>query len=72
MLTCDDYLSPTTLDGAFDAMAAHAGRYRLIAGATDILPWAREGRAGDVHIPVMIDIAGIPELNVREVEGVSV
>lgn len=68
MLTCDDYLSPTTLDTAFDAMAAHVGRYRLVAGATDILPWAREGRAGDVHIPVMIDIAGIPELNVREVE----
>lgn len=69
MLTCDDYLSPATLDAAFDAMAAYAGRYRLIAGATDILPWAREGRAGDVHIPVMIDIAGIPELNVREVNG---
>jgi CO/xanthine dehydrogenase FAD-binding subunit len=32
-----------------------------------MLPWAREGRAGDVHIPVLIDIAGIPELNVREV-----
>lgn len=67
MLTCDDYLSPATLDEAFDAMAANAGRYRLVAGATDILPWAREGRAGDVHIPVMIDIAGIPELNTREV-----
>ena len=46
-----------------------AARYRLVAGATDILPWAREGRAGDVHIPVLIDIAGIPELNVREVAG---
>lgn len=67
MLTCDDYLSPKTLDEAFDAMAAHAGRHRLVAGATDILPWAREGRAGDVHIPVLIDIAGIPELRVREV-----
>lgn len=69
MLTCDDYISPATLDEAFDAMASNAGRYRLVAGATDILPWAREGRAGDVHIPVLIDVAGIPELNVREVAG---
>ncbi len=69
MLTCDDYISAKSLDEAFDAMAAHAGRSRLVAGATDILPWAREGRAGDVHIPVLIDIAGIPELNVREVAG---
>lgn len=67
MLTCDDYLSPRTLDEAFEAMERHRGAYRLIAGATDILPWAREGRAGDVHIPVLIDIAGIPELNVREI-----
>jgi carbon-monoxide dehydrogenase medium subunit/xanthine dehydrogenase FAD-binding subunit len=67
MLTCDDYLSPRTLDEAFDAMERHRGAYRLIAGATDILPWAREGRAGDVHIPVLIDIAGIPDLNVREI-----
>jgi xanthine dehydrogenase FAD-binding subunit len=69
MLTCDDYLSPTSLDEAFDAMAAHNGSYRLVAGATDILPWAREGRAGDVHIPVLIDIAAIPELNAREIEA---
>lgn len=69
MLTCDTYLSPKTLDAAFDAMAANQGRHRLIAGATDLLPWAREGRAGDVHIPVLIDVAGIPELNVREVGG---
>ena len=72
MLTCDEYLSPTTLDAAFDAMERHRGSYRLVAGATDILPWAREGRAGDVHIPVLIDIAGIPELNVREVAGGNV
>jgi xanthine dehydrogenase FAD-binding subunit len=38
-----------------------------VAGATDILPWAREGRAGDVHIPVLIDVAGIPELKARDV-----
>ena len=51
MLTCDEYITPASLDEAFDAMAAHCGRYRIVAGATDTLPWAREGRAGDVHIP---------------------
>jgi carbon-monoxide dehydrogenase medium subunit/xanthine dehydrogenase FAD-binding subunit len=49
MLTCDEYITPASLDEAFDAMAAHCGRYRIVAGATDTLPWAREGRAGDVH-----------------------
>jgi carbon-monoxide dehydrogenase medium subunit/xanthine dehydrogenase FAD-binding subunit len=58
---------PVSLDEALAAMEARRGRYRLIAGATDILPWAREGRAGDVDIPVLIDVSRIPELNVCEV-----
>ena len=62
MLTCDDYITPASLDEAFDAMAAHRGHYRIVAGATDTLPWAREGRAGDVHIPVLIDVTKIHEL----------
>ncbi|HET9176260.1 MAG TPA: FAD binding domain-containing protein [Pseudolabrys sp.] len=62
MLTCDDYLTPASLDEAFDAMAEHRGHYRIVAGATDTLPWAREGRAGDVHIPALIDVTKIPEL----------
>ena len=44
-------------------MAQHRGRYRVVAGCTDTLPWAREGRAGDVNIPALIDITKIPELN---------
>ena len=68
MLLCDEFLTPTTLADAFAAMAAHRGRYRVIAGATDTLPWAREGRAGDVTIPVLIDVAKIPELNERHVD----
>lgn len=67
MLTCDEYLIPTSLDEAFAAMATHRGGYRLIAGGTDILPWAREGRAGDVVVPVLIDITRIPELTERRV-----
>jgi len=69
MLLCDDYLTPKTLDDAFAAMETHGGRCKLVAGATDIYPWAREGRAGDVHIPVLIDVAGIPELSERRVDG---
>jgi carbon-monoxide dehydrogenase medium subunit/xanthine dehydrogenase FAD-binding subunit len=48
-------------------MKANRGRYRIVAGATDTLPWAREGRAGDVHIPALIDISKIPELHQRSV-----
>jgi xanthine dehydrogenase FAD-binding subunit len=62
MLTCDDYITAASLDEAFDAMAAYRDHYRIVAGATDTLPWAREGRAGDVHIPVLIDVTKIQEL----------
>ncbi len=69
MLLCDTYLTPKSLDDAFDMIEAHLGHYRLIAGATDLLPWAREGRAGDVHIPVLIDVTRIPELREKAVDG---
>ena len=69
MLLCDEYITPTTLADAFAAMARHRGRHRVVAGCTDTLPWAREGRAGDVEIPVLIDVSKIPELNERRVEG---
>ena len=62
MLTCDEYITPGSLAETFAAMAAHRGRYRVVAGATDTLPWARDGRAGDVHIPALIDVTKIPEL----------
>jgi len=68
MLTCDDYITPRSLDEAFAAMRVNHGRYRVVAGATDTLPWAREGRAGDVNIPVLIDVSKIPELNERQVK----
>ncbi|MGE0563525.1 MAG: xanthine dehydrogenase family protein subunit M [Pseudolabrys sp.] len=69
MLTCDDYLTPASLEEAFAAMDTHRGRFRIVAGATDTYPWAREGRAGDVHVPVLIDVAKIPELNALEAGG---
>jgi xanthine dehydrogenase FAD-binding subunit len=62
MLTCDDYLTPGSLEEAFGMMASNRGRYRIIAGGTDTLPWAREGRAGDVHVRALIDVTKITEL----------
>src|SRR5882757_9233300 len=41
--------------------------FLIVAGCTDTLPWAREGRAGDVEIPVLIDVSKIPELNERHI-----
>jgi carbon-monoxide dehydrogenase medium subunit/xanthine dehydrogenase FAD-binding subunit len=67
MLTCDEYLTPHSLDDAFGAIERNAGRHRIVAGATDTYPWAREGRAGDVHIPILIDVTKIPELNERTI-----
>jgi len=43
MLFCDEYLTPGSLDEAFAAMERNRGRYRIVAGCTDTLPWAREG-----------------------------
>src|SRR6188508_2913099 len=68
MLLCDEYLTPKSLDDAFDLIETHRERYRLVAGATDLLPWAREGRAGDVHIPVLIDLSRIPQLRERSAD----
>ena len=72
MLICDEYITPDTLSDAFAAMERHRGRYRVVAGCTDTLPWAREGRAGDVEIPVLIDVSKIPELSERRVDGAHV
>lgn len=62
MLDCDQYLLPRSLTEAFDAMERFDGQYRLIAGATDLIPYAREARGGDMHFPVLIDLTGLPEL----------
>ncbi|MBI3433787.1 MAG: FAD binding domain-containing protein [Proteobacteria bacterium] len=72
MLYCDAYLTPRSLADAFTAMAEYRGRYRLVAGATDTLPWARAGRAGDVAIPALIDVSAIPELRERRVDATRV
>ena len=62
MLTCDTYHMPTSLSEALEIWAGAPEGSRLVSGATDILPWAREGRAGDVHLPALVDVTRIPDL----------
>ncbi len=61
MLTFDHYLSPATLADAFDVLESMPGA-RIVAGATDLLPWARAGRTGEVHLSAMVDVSRIAEL----------
>lgn len=63
MLTCDNYHLPTSLSEALAIWNNAQTGSRLVSGATDILPWAREGRAGDVHLPELIDVTRIAELD---------
>lgn len=67
MLNCDEYLMPETLEEALVQWAGAPEGSRLLAGGTDILPWAREGRAGHVHLPAIIDISRVKELHGYEV-----
>lgn len=69
MLTCDQYHMPTTLPEALALWRAAPEGSRLVAGATDILPWAREGRAGHVNLPEMIDLSRIADLSGYTIAG---
>ncbi|MEO1199483.1 MAG: FAD binding domain-containing protein [Pseudomonadota bacterium] len=68
MLNCDTYLMPESLGEALRMWSEAPDGSRLIAGATDILPWAREGRAGDVHIPTFVDVTRVAELQGYEIK----
>lgn len=67
MLTCTEYQLPESLEQALAMLSADPARTRVIAGATDTLPWARQGRAGDVtgdcHVETIVDISRIAGLN---------
>jgi xanthine dehydrogenase FAD-binding subunit len=71
VLTFDHYLTPKSLDEAFDVLQRMPAA-RLLAGATDLLPWAREGRAGDVHLPAVVDLSRIPALGGISQEGARI
>ena len=68
MLSCVTYHMPTTLPEALALWQNAPAGSRLVAGATDLLPWAREGRAGDVHLPHLVDISRIAELDGYAIE----
>lgn len=69
MLTCERYETPGTLAEALALWENAPKGARLIAGATDVLPWARDGRAGDVDLPLMIDLSRVAELSGYERHG---
>ncbi len=69
MLTCDIYHTPHSLVDALELWSQAPAGSRIVSGATDILPWAREGRAGDVHIPELIDVTRISELEGYTIEN---
>ena len=70
MLTYDRYVVPGSLTEVFNILDADPAS-RILAGATDILPWARYGRAGDVHLSYVIDISKVPEFKYIERSGDS-
>ena len=72
MLTCDRYHTPKSLDEAFHSIEVASGRYRFVLGCTDIIPWARPARAEDVHIPDIIDLSRVSELNGIELKGTRI
>ncbi len=69
MLLCDSYEMPGTLSEALALWRDAPDGTRLMAGGTDLLPWAREGRAGDVDVPMLIDVSAIEELSTIDRAG---
>jgi xanthine dehydrogenase FAD-binding subunit len=61
MLSFDEYVMPTTLHEALEAVGRLPSDGKVIAGATDVVPYAREGRGGDVHYPVVVDLSRVAE-----------
>ena len=69
MLFCDQYHVPETLHEAFDLINTNQGSFKVLAGATDLLPWAREGRGGDVNFESVIDISKITDMSEWQLQG---
>jgi xanthine dehydrogenase FAD-binding subunit len=69
MFTYDAYHVPLSLRDALEAVAGLPADGRVIAGGTDLLPWAREGRAGDVHVPALVDVSRVAEFQGYELQG---
>ncbi len=56
-----DFVTPSTIQEAVTALASAGDQARILAGGTDMLVQMRAGRR---TAPLVVDIKGIPELNV--------
>ena len=56
-----DFVSPSTIEEAVKILASNGDKVRILAGGTDMLVQMRAGRR---TAPLVVDIKGIPELNV--------
>ena len=54
-----DYVAPSTVQEAVAVLAKHGPAARVLAGGTDIIIQAREGRR---DVAVMVDVKGIAEV----------
>ena len=53
-----EYVAPASLDEAVKALASHGAAARVLAGGTDVIIQAREGRK---DVGVMVDVKNVPE-----------
>ena len=56
-----EFVSPSSIDEAVKTLASNGDNVRILAGGTDMLVQMRAGRR---TAPLVVDIKGIPELNV--------
>lgn len=56
-----EYVAPASLDEAVGVLAKHGELARVLAGGTDVIIQAREGRR---NVGVMVDVKAIPEMTV--------
>ena len=63
------YLQPETLEEALEMLESFAGRARVIAGGTDVVPQLR-GR--DIEVEALVDVTRIPGMNDIETDGKNI
>jgi carbon-monoxide dehydrogenase medium subunit len=62
-----EYLRPSSISEAVQALTSSSGLTCLIAGGTDLILDIQQGRHSGVH--TLVDITSIPELNQLEIRG---
>jgi carbon-monoxide dehydrogenase medium subunit len=61
-----EYVAPSSLEEATRVLASHGASARVLAGGTDIIIQAREGRR---PVSVMLDVKGIPDTTELKLGG---